>query len=316
MITGGAGFIGSNLAHSLAQCPEVSEIRVVDDLSTGTRSNLTGLGVHFREGSVLDADLLDRAFRDVDTIVHLAALPSVPRSVKAPLASHHANATGTLSVLEAARRAGDVHVIAASSSSVYGSNPELPKHERLRPSPMSPYAASKLAAEAYLGAYHHSYGLPVLPFRFFNVYGPRQSTGSAYAAVVPAWISAALSEQSVVVHGDGTQTRDFTYVGTVCRVLTQAALHRVVTPDPVNLAHGTHTSLRTLLTELERATGTTLRRRHTAPRTGDVQHSRADPARLRALFPGIEATPLDEGLRRTIAWFADHSNEFTPREPR
>ncbi|MEI5036113.1 NAD-dependent epimerase/dehydratase family protein [Streptomyces sp. S1A(2023)] len=157
---------------------------------------------------------MDEAFHGADAIVHLAALPSVPRSVKDPLASHHANATGTLQVLEAARRAGNLHVIAASSSSVYGANPHLPKHEDLTTAPMSPYAVTKLATEAYLGAYHHSYGLPVLPFRFFNVYGPGQRADHPYAAVIPKWISAVLAGQPVTVFGDGTQTRDFTHVST------------------------------------------------------------------------------------------------------
>ncbi|MEV7939128.1 MULTISPECIES: NAD-dependent epimerase/dehydratase family protein [unclassified Kitasatospora] len=302
-ITGGAGFIGSNLAHTLAECSQVSEVRIVDDLSTGSKDNLAPLAVHFLEGSVLDAALLDRAFHGIDAIVHLAALPSVPRSVNDPVASHHANATGTLSVLEAARRAGGVQVIAASSSSVYGANPRLPKHEGLLPAPMSPYAASKLAGEAYLSAYHHSYGLPVLPFRFFNVYGPRQPAGHAYAAVVPAWISAATTGRPLVVHGDGGQTRDFTYVATVCRILARAALRTVADPEPVNLAYGTRTSLLDLIAELELATGTTLHPQHTAARPGDVRHSQADNTRLRTLFPEVEPTALREGLEQTVRWF-------------
>ncbi|WP_329179236.1 NAD-dependent epimerase/dehydratase family protein [Streptomyces sp. NBC_01477] len=302
VITGGAGFIGGNLAHFLAQRPEVAEVRVVDDLSTGSKDNLAGLDADFTEGSVLDGALLDRVFAGADTIVHLAALPSVPRSVRDPLASHHANATGTLRVLEAARRAGGAQVIAASSSSVYGGNPRLPKHEGLRPLPLSPYAVSKLAAEAYLGAYHHCYGLPVLPFRFFNVYGPGQPAGHAYAAVVPAWISEVTAGRPVPVHGDGHQTRDFTYVGTVCRVLTRAALRRVVSAEPVNLAYGTRTSLLELAAELEAVLGTPVDLRHGPPRPGDVRHSHADNARLRSLFPEVEPVPLREGLRRTAEW--------------
>ncbi|MDV9197257.1 NAD-dependent epimerase/dehydratase family protein [Streptomyces sp. Wh19] len=307
MITGGAGFIGSNLAHALARRSEVSEVRVVDDLSTGFKDNLAGLDVHFTEGSVLDGPLLDRAFRGMDTIVHLAALPSVPRSVANPLASHHANATGTLTVLEAARRADAAQVIAASSSSVYGANPGIPKHEELRPVPLSPYAVSKLASEAYLAAFHHCYDLPVLPFRFFNVYGPRQPAGHAYAAVVPAWISALTTGDPVVVHGDGRQSRDFTYVETVCRVLTQAALRKVVSSDPVNLAYGTRTSLRELITELEAVLGTLLNPQYVPPRPGDVRHSHAENSRLLRLFPEIEPVPLREGLERTVEWFRSHS---------
>ncbi|MCX4681003.1 NAD-dependent epimerase/dehydratase family protein [Streptomyces sp. NBC_01433] len=303
VITGGAGFIGSNLAHTLTRRPEVSEVRVVDDLSTGFKENLRGLDVHFTEGSVLDGALLDRVFRGVDTIVHLAALPSVPRSVADPIASHHANATGTLCVLEAARRAGGVQVIASSSSSVYGANPQLPKHEGLRTAPLSPYAVSKLASEAYLGAFHHCYGLPVLPFRFFNVYGPGQPAGHAYAAVVPAWISAMAAGQPVLVHGDGHQTRDFTYVETVCRVLTRAALRGAVSAEPVNLAYGTRTSLLELITELESVLGKPLTPQYLPARPGDVRHSHADNARLRSLFPEVEPVPLREGLERTAEWF-------------
>ncbi|MES9510378.1 NAD-dependent epimerase/dehydratase family protein [Streptomyces sp. NPDC000609] len=307
MITGGAGFIGSNLAQVLTRRCEVSEVRVVDDLSTGFKDNLAGLDVHFTEGSVLDGPLLDRVFRGMDTIVHLAALPSVPRSVANPLASHHANATGTLTVLEAARRADSAQVIAASSSSVYGANPGIPKHEDLRPVPLSPYAVSKLASEAYLAAFHHCYGLPVLPFRFFNVYGPRQPAGHAYAAVVPAWISALTTGAPVVVHGDGRQSRDFTYVETVCRVLTQAALRKVVSCDPVNLAYGTRTSLGELVTELEAVLGTPLNPQYVPPRPGDVRHSHAENSRLLRLFPEIEPVPLREGLERTVEWFRGHS---------
>ncbi|MFJ1804356.1 NAD-dependent epimerase/dehydratase family protein [Streptomyces sp. NPDC088180] len=307
MITGGAGFIGSNLAHALTHCGEVSGIRVLDDLSTGSKDNLAGADVDLVEGSILDGPLLDRAFRGVDTVIHLAALPSVARSVTDPLASHHANATGTLMVLEAARRAGVPHVIAASSSSVYGSNPHLPKHEDLRPAPLSPYAVSKLATESYLAAYHHCYDLPVLPLRFFNVYGPRQPAGHAYAAVVPAWIDAVTTGQRVLVHGDGLQSRDFTYVETVCRVLTRAALRQVVCADPVNLAYGTRTSLAELITELEAVLGTPLDPLHLPSRPGDVRHSHAENSRLLSLFPDVVPVPLREGLERTVEWFRAHA---------
>ncbi|MCX4676046.1 NAD-dependent epimerase/dehydratase family protein [Streptomyces sp. NBC_01433] len=303
VITGGAGFIGSNLVRTLANDPAITQIRVIDNLSTGSKQNLADQDVGFFEGDIQDAALLDQAFHGADAIVHLAALPSVPRSVRDPLASHHANATGTLQVLEAARRAGNLHVIAASSSSVYGANPCLPKHEDLAPAPMSPYAVTKLATEAYLGAYHHSYGLPVLPFRFFNVYGPGQRADHPYAAVIPKWISATLAGQSVTVFGDGTQTRDFTYVGTVCRVLTDALLHRIVEPRPVNLAFGTRMSLLDLIPEIEAATGRRARRAHAPIRLGEVPHSQADGTRLRALFPMVRSIPIQGGLPATVDWF-------------
>src|SRR5690606_26059571 len=202
-------------------------------------------------------------------IVHLGARPSVPRSVADPVASHDVNATGTLNVLEAARRAGDVHVVAASSSSVYGANPTLPKHEDLAPRPLSPYAASKLATESYTLAWQHSYGLPTLAFRFFNVFGPLQPAGHAYAAVVPAFVSAALAGEPLPVHGDGTQSRDFTYVDTVCAVITDAVLRRVTSPEQVNLAFGSRTTLLEVIDLLSELLGEELPVRHTEPRVGD-----------------------------------------------
>ncbi|MGA5420594.1 NAD-dependent epimerase/dehydratase family protein [Streptomyces lavendulocolor] len=312
VITGGAGFIGSNLARALTDHPKITQVRVVDNLSTSREANIAGLGVDFFEGDIQNADLLDQVFRGADAVVHLAALPSVPRSVRDPLASHHANSTGTLQVLEAARRAGGLHVIAASSSSVYGANPRLPKHEDLTTAPMSPYAVTKLATEAYLGAYHHSFDLPVLPFRFFNVYGPGQRADHAYAAVIPKWISATLAGQPVTVYGDGTQTRDFTYVGTVCRVLTDALLRRIVDPRPVNLAFGTRISLLDLIPEIETATRCVVHRQHVPARTGDVAHSQADSSRLRALFPRMAPVALEDGVLATVEWIRASATSATP----
>ncbi|MEU9131181.1 NAD-dependent epimerase/dehydratase family protein [Kitasatospora sp. NPDC048540] len=303
VVTGGAGFIGANLARALLARPEVSEVRVVDNFVTGRKANLEGVDVTLLEGTILDRDLLDTALTGADAVVHLAALPSVPRSIADPLASHHANATGTLEVLEAARRAGGPYVVAASSSSVYGANRELPKRETMRTAPMSPYAVSKLASESYLAAYHHCYGLGVLPLRFFNVFGPLQPAGHAYAAVVPAFLDAALAGRPLTVHGDGGQSRDFTYVGTVTQVITEAVVRRVVHPDPVNLAFGTRTSLLELITELGSVLGADLAAEHVGPRPGDVRDSQADNARLRELFPEVVPVPLREGLERTAAWF-------------
>lgn len=301
LITGGAGFIGSNLAELALS--RGHQITVIDDLSTGFADNLDGLDVRFIEASILDEERLAEAVAGVDSVVHLAALGSVPRSIKAPFASHAANATGTLAVLEAARAAEANHVICASSSSVYGLNPALPKHEREWVRPMSPYAVSKLATEQYTLAYQQSYGMETLAFRFFNVYGPRQRAGHVYAAVIPTWIDALLKGEPLWVNGDGTNSRDFTYVGTVCKVLLDAVERKVSHPEPVNLAFGTNTSLLELATMIEKAADQSADVRHRDPRAGDVPHSQADNAVLRSLFADVEPVSLDEGLETTLHWF-------------
>ncbi|MGA2522368.1 MAG: NAD-dependent epimerase/dehydratase family protein [Acidimicrobiales bacterium] len=304
VVTGGAGFIGANLCASLARTPGVERVVVVDDLSTGHRDNLTGIdGVDLVKGSILDEDLLARAFQGAGAVVHLAARASVPRSIEDPVATHEANATGTLRVLEAARQAGGLHVVVASSSSVYGANRTLPASEDLPPRPLSPYAASKLATEAYALSYATSFGLPVLVFRFFNVFGPLQRAGHAYAAVVPAFVSAALDNRALPVHGDGGQTRDFTYVGSVVGVLSDALARTVTAPGPVNLAFGGRHSLLELAETLESVVGRSLVLDHGPVRAGDVRDSQADQTRLRALFPDQVPVALDEGLRHTVAWF-------------
>ena len=307
VVTGGAGFIGANLCRELL-ASGIDEVVAVDDLSTGSRDNVDGVDVSLVEATILDRDALDDTFIGAASIVHLAARPSVPRSISDPMASHLANATGTVEVLEAARRAGGPQVIVASSSSVYGANPTLPKHEDLASRPLSPYAASKLATEAYALAWHHSYDLPVLAFRFFNVFGPLQAPGHAYAAVVPAFVSAALAGEALCVHGDGRQSRDFTYVGTVASVLTAAVLGQVSQPEPVNLAYGSRVELLELIALLESIVGHPLEVDHVETRAGDVRHSMADDSRVRALFPDVVPVPLEQGLRATVEWMAglDH----------
>ena len=303
VVTGGAGFIGSNLARELLGRPEVDHVTAFDDLSTGRRENLHGTGAELVEATILDPEALDSAFAGARAVVHLGALPSVPRSVLDPVASHHANATGTLEVLQAARRAGDIPVVVASSSSVYGANRELPKRESMRTAPISPYAVSKQATEAYALSFGHTYGLPTLAFRFFNVYGPLQAAGHAYAAVIPAFVDAALRGVPLTVHGDGEQTRDFTFVGTVCRVLADAAVRGVSDLDPVNLAFGTRTSLNSLIGLIGEALGQAPEVNHTEPRAGDVRDSQADNSRLRALFPDVEPVALKDGVQATVDWF-------------
>jgi UDP-glucose 4-epimerase len=303
VVTGGAGFIGGNLCRRLLDHPDVTEVTVVDDFSTGSPGNLEGLDVELLEGSILDPAMLDRACAGVTTIVHLAARGSVPRSLADPVRTHLVNATGTVEVLEAARRAGGAHVVVASSSSVYGANPELPKREHLAPMPVSPYAASKLATESYALAYQRSFGLPVLAFRFFNVFGPLQPAGHDYAAVIPTFVDAALGDRPLPIHGDGCQSRDFTFVGTVTEVLTDAVVRRVTCEGPVNLAFGSRIDLLSVVALLRDILDAPLEVEHQPPRPGDVRHSQADSTRLRELFPDVEPVAFEAGLRATVEWF-------------
>jgi UDP-glucose 4-epimerase len=303
LVTGGAGFIGTNLVRRLLV--EGHEPIAFDDFSTGLESNLTGLDVRVERGSLVDTEAVARAADGVDAIVHLAARGSVPRSVEYPVATHEVNATGTLHVLEAARRHG-VQVIMSSSSSVYGANPLLPKIERTWTQPLSPYAASKLAGEGYMLGYQASYGLPTLVFRFFNVFGPWQRPDHDYAAVVPKWLWRALAGQAIEVHGDGTQTRDFTYVDSVVDVLMQALDRRITLDTPVNLAFGRQHSLLDLLGRIETLLGTTLKVDFLPPRVGDVRNSENDPALLESIFPSVEPVDLDPALERTAAWLREY----------
>jgi len=274
----------------------------LDDLSTGFAENLDGVDATLVTGSLTAPDDLDAVLPGAASVVHLGARPSVPRSLADPVASHDTNATGTLQVLEAMRRHGVEHVVVASSS-VYGANPVLPKQEEMTPMPVSPYAVSKLATESYALSHARCFGLQALAFRFFNVFGPLQAAGHAYAAVVPAFVSAALAGEPVTVHGDGEQTRDFTYVGSVCEVITAAVVGRVSHDRPVNLAFGGRSSLLEVLEILEGIIGAPIERNHVDPRPGDVRDSQADQTRLRSLFPDVEPVPLEEGLRRTVEWF-------------
>ena len=302
LITGGAGFIGANLVRALSDGPD-NDIVVLDDLSFGFRSNLDGLDVAFVEGSILDEDLLATAMEGVSSVVHLAARSSVPRSIAHPLAAHEDNTTGTVRVLEAARAQGDVQVIVASSSSVYGANDTLPKHEGLAARPVSPYAASKLATEAYTLAWGHSYDMPVLALRFFNVFGPLQPPLHTYAAVIPAFLSAAMQGQPLTVHGDGTQCRDFTYVDTVVSVIVDAIQRRVSHLEPLNLAFGQKITLLEVISELEVVLDRKLPVDFQPSRVGDVARSQADSSALRRLFPDITPSDFADGLRATADWF-------------
>jgi UDP-glucose 4-epimerase len=302
VITGGAGFIGANLCRAMASRHEV---RVLDDLSTGSADNLTGVDVTLRLGSVLDPEAVREVCEGAAAIVHLAAIPSVPRSIENPMRSHDVNVTGTLTVLEVAREIG-AHVVTASSSSVYGEGATA-KAEDVVCRPASPYAVSKLAAEAYTSAYGSSFAVDTLSFRFFNVFGPLQAANHAYAAVVPAFLHAALRDVPLTIHGDGEQTRDFTFVDSVVGVLTEAVERRLTHPTAVNLAFGTRTTLNELVVMLGEVLGRRLAVEHRPSRLGDIRHSRAYPATLRELFPDVRPVPVRVGLARTLSWMESQS---------
>lgn len=304
VVTGGAGFIGSNLVRNLLAVSPAAEIAVIDDFSTGFRENLDGLDIQLIEGSITSRELLEQTFLGADSIVHLAALGSVPRSIDDPVSTHHVNASGTLNVLEASRKCGGIHTIIASSSSVYGSNPTIPKTENMATFPSSPYAASKLAAEGYSLSYSKAFSLPVMAFRFFNVFGPFQRPDHQYAAVIPKFLFAAINKQPLEIFGDGTQSRDFTYVSTVVQTLSRAVHDRVSHQTPVNLAYGNRISLQKLVAEIERISGLSLTIDSRPQRKGDVLHSQADASLLREIFPSLEELDFREGLRLTFEWMS------------
>ena len=302
LITGGAGFIGSNLVRALNTVDSEIEIVVLDDLSTGLASNLENRNCALIVGSILDFSLVRQLTEGVDAIVHLAAVGSVPKSIRLPRESHDANITGTLNVLESAREAKTPHVVVASSSAVYGSNPSLPKRETDWTRPISPYGVTKLATEGYAIAYANSYGMKILPLRFFNVYGPRQRPDHPYAAVIPRFLSAAITGRSVEIYGDGHQTRDFTFVEDVTNVIASSLLLRVGSLSPVNLAFGSPYSLLDALRMIEEELGTTLEIEFHASRPSDVRNSSADNSLLVKTFGPVEKTDLRIGLRKTIEW--------------
>lgn len=301
VITGGAGFIGSHLAHALVARGE--RVRVVDDLSTGSRANLADLpdGVELLVGDIRDAELMARATRGAQTVFHQAALPSVPRSIADPRASLDANVMGTLTVLEAARDNGVRRVVQASSSSVYGDTPALPKTAGMRPLPRSPYAVSKLAAETLGQAFATSYGLEVVALRYFNVFGPRQDPHSPYAAVIPRFIRAVRAGTPVTIFGDGRQSRDFTYIDNVVAANISAATSTEASGEVFNIATGHATTVNEMLALIGRLLGREPLVEHHPPRTGDVRDSLADLEPAARLLSYAPMVGFEEGLRRTIA---------------
>ncbi|HET6465649.1 MAG TPA: SDR family oxidoreductase [Nitrospiria bacterium] len=307
LVTGGAGFIGSHISERLLALGH--EVTVLDDLSTGKLENIQVLmghdRFHFCRGSILDLPLLRELIqhRRIERVSHQAARPSVARSIEDPLATHEVNITGTLNILKAAHEAGCQRVVAASSSSIYGNTPVLPKREDMHYRPRSPYAASKVAGELYLQVFHAVYGLETVGLRYFNVYGPQQDPNSHYAAVIPKFIRLALNGEPLPIEGDGTQTRDFTYIDDV----VSANLLSLTTPELhgecVNIGYGEQTSVLSLAETVIRQTRSASKIVHRDPRPGDVRDSLADISLAHSLLGYKPAFPLADGLVATIDWY-------------
>ena len=298
LITGGAGFIGTNLTLFLLKSGY--EVKVFDDLSTGLRQNISK-DAEFVSGSILETSQINKAIEDCEVVVHLGARGSVPRSIKDPVATHNVNSTGTLNVLEAVRTTNS-HYIFSSSSSVYGSNMILPKNENMVLKPITPYAASKMSGEGLSLAYAKTYELPVSTFRFFNIFGPWQRPDHEYAAVLPKWISKCMKGDEIEIFGDGEQTRDFTYVGTVVNVIIDCISNKILHPEPVNLAYGNNISLNQV-TELLKNSFPDLKVKNLSPRAGDVLHSKNEPKLLKSLYPNVDIEKFETSLEETINWF-------------
>lgn len=299
MVTGGAGFISSHLTEELVK--QGYHVVILDDLSTGKMENIEPLlnkeNMEFVQGSITNLSLLQRLFQGVDYVFHQAAIPSVPRSIKQPQASHEVNITGTLNVLLAARDCDVKKVVYASSSSVYGDTPTLPKKEDMSPNPQSPYAVTKLAGEYYCHVFHQIYNLPTICLRYFNVYGPRQDPDSQYAAVIPLFITRVLQGKPPIIYGDGEQTRDFTFVKDVIKANILAA--ESDTSGVFNIGRGENVTINNLARTITSIIGKDLRPEYQPSRPGDVKHSLADISRARTI--GFEPQySLDKGLRETI----------------
>jgi nucleoside-diphosphate-sugar epimerase len=304
-VTGGAGFIGSHLVEALLS--QGHRVRVLDNFFSGRRENLADVSreIELIEGDVRDLETCHRACAGVDRVWHLAAIGSVPRSIANPLDTHNANATGTLHMLLAARDAGAQRFVFASSSSIYGSNPQLPREESQHPMPLSPYANSKLAAETYVRQFASLYGLPTVVLRFFNVFGPRQDPTSQYAAVVPKFLAALTAGQSPTIYGDGEQSRDFTFVADCVHGNLQAGTFdgEGVVGEHFNIAAGRPTTVNRLLAVVQEALGTDIPAQHLPERPGDVHSSDASIAKAFARLAFRPSWSLEEGIGATSAWF-------------
>jgi nucleoside-diphosphate-sugar epimerase len=305
LVTGGAGFIGSHVVAELLSRGHA--VRVLDNFSTGRRGNLTAVGgdVEIFEGDMRSYERAHNAVKGADLVIHLAALPSVPRSVQDPLTTNEANITGTLNVLLAARDNGVRRVVLASSSSIYGANLTMPKREDMVPEPISPYAVSKLAAEQYARAFATVYGLETVSLRYFNVFGPRQDPTSQYSGVVPRFMRLALEGNRPVVYGDGEQSRDFTYVANVVDATLSAATAPDAAGNICNVGCGDPKTVLDLIAAVGRAVGRSLEPEFVPPMAGDVKHSFADITLARRLLGYEPRVGFDEGIERTFAWLVE-----------
>lgn len=303
LVTGGAGFIGSHIAERLIELGHT--VRVLDDFSTGRRENLESIGgrCDLIEADVRDLAAVRTAVRDTEIVFHQAALASVPRSIDDPVTSDDVNVGGTLNVLVASRDAGVRRVVYASSSSVYGDTPELPKREDMCPRPESPYAVGKATSEQYCRLFSSLYGLECIALRYFNVFGPRQDPDSQYAAVIPLFVTALLSDAPPMIHGDGEQSRDFTYVSNVVDANIGAATCATGTGEVVNVACGSTFTVNELFRKLREIIGSSVEPRFVEPRPGDIRHSCADVEKAERLIGFTPRVSFEEGLERTVAWF-------------
>jgi UDP-N-acetylglucosamine 4-epimerase len=305
LVTGGAGFIGSHIAEELAT--NGSFVRVVDNFLTGKEENIAAFleGIELIRGDIRDLELCRKAVKDVDYVLHQAALPSVPRSVEDPLLTNVINIEGTLNILLASRETSVKKVILASSSSVYGDDEHLPKREGLEGNPLSPYAVTKLAGEKYCQVFSEIYGLPTVCLRYFNVFGPRQDPYSQYAAVIPNFITRLLSDKPPIVHGDGEQSRDFTHVSNIVEANLKAAHAPDVSGQVFNLGNGVQTTVNDLAKTLTELIKKNIEPVHEEERPGDVKHSFADISKAKDLLGYTPRVSLKDGLLSTIEWFRD-----------
>jgi UDP-glucose 4-epimerase len=306
LVTGGAGFIGSNVVRALVE--QGHRVRVYDDLSTGYAANLAGIegDIEFLEADLRDSATLRQAVNGVEAIVHLGALPSVARSLNDPFASHETNTTATINLLEFCRQAGVRRLVFASSSSVYGDTPTLPKVETMPTNPLSPYAVSKLAAEQYCKVYSQLYGLEAVALRYFNVFGPRQDPKSDYAAVIPKFINLMLRGEQPLIHGDGLQSRDFTYIDNIVQANILASQAEGAGGEILNVACGQRYTLLDLVQNLNEILGTSIEPRFGPPRPGDVKHSMADSSRAMEKIGYRVLVDFKTGLERTVDWLRAH----------